>query len=89
MLAIRRNPQSAASGEKNQMLDINTMMTAFSDFVDKSIKGNVGVPINYFVKPITASLLAQMWVAKYLPGKFVTMGGDDSEDVAPAADDDD
>ena len=61
---------------KNKMLDINSLMTAFTDFVTKAASGG-GVPINYFLKPITASQLAQMWVAKYLPGEYVTSAGDD------------
>jgi hypothetical protein len=68
---------------KNKMLDINSLMTAFTDYVTKAAAGNVGVPINYFLKPITASLLAQMWVAKYLPGEYVTSSGDDSNPDEP------
>ncbi len=67
----------------NKMLDINSLMTAFTDYVNKAIGGDVGVPINYYLKPITRSQLAQMWVAKYLPGQFVTSAGDDSDPVEP------
>ncbi|GLS24569.1 hypothetical protein [Marinibactrum halimedae] len=67
----------------NKMLDINSLMTAFTDFVNKAIAGNVGVPINFYLKPITASQLAQMWVAKYFPGKYVTSAGDDSTPEEP------
>ena len=74
----------------NQMLDINTMMTAFTDFVNKAIDGNVGVPINYYIKPITEKMLSKLWVAKYLPGQYITMeSADDSgltdPEPAPAA----
>lgn len=64
---------------KNKMLDVNSLMTAFEDYVDKVLAGNAGAPITYYLKPITASQLAQMWVAKYLPGQYVTSSGDDSE----------
>ena len=64
---------------KNKMLDINTLMTAFEDYVQKAAQGEVGVPVNYFVRPITASQLAQMWVAKYYPGVYNTADGDDSQ----------
>ena len=67
----------------NKMLDINSLMTAFTDYVNKAIAGNAGVPINYFLKPITRSQLAQMWVAKYLPGEFITSAGDDSTPQEP------
>jgi hypothetical protein len=62
----------------NKILDINSLMTAFEDYVDKALAGNLGVPINYYVKSITKSQLAQMWVAKYYPGKFLAIQGDDS-----------
>jgi hypothetical protein len=67
----------------NKMLDINSLMTAFTDFVQKASAGNIGIPITYYLKPITASQLAQMWVAKYLPGEYVTSAGDDKTPVEP------
>lgn len=62
----------------NQILDINSMMTAFEDYISKAIAGGVGVPINYYVKSISRAELAQMWVAKYYPGKYLAISGDDS-----------
>ena len=44
--------------------------------------GDVGVPINYYLKPITAGQLAQMWVAKYLPGMDRVGFEDDYELIA-------
>ena len=46
----------------NRILDINTMMTAFQDYIDKAIAGEAGVPINYYLKPITKLMIAQMYV---------------------------
>ncbi len=85
MLAIRNSEIKSvmtglgdiADGE-NKMLDINTLMTAFEDYVTKAIAGELGVPINYYLKPITAAQLAQMWVAKYYPKQYLTISGDDS-----------
>lgn len=37
---------------QNKILDINSLMTAFEDYVDKAIAGNIGVPINYYTKTI-------------------------------------
>ncbi len=68
---------------KNKMLDINSLMTAFEDYVNKAITGDVGVPVTYYLKPITASELAQMWVAKYFPGQYVTSAGDDTTPKEP------
>jgi len=62
----------------NKILDINSLMTAFEDYVDKAIAGNLGVPLNYYIKSVTKSQLAQMWVAKYYPGKYLAISGDDS-----------
>ncbi|BBM84492.1 hypothetical protein [Candidatus Uabimicrobium amorphum] len=72
--------------ESNKMLDVNSLMTAFEDYVQKAIAGQAGVPITYFLKPITAAQLAQMWVAKYLPGEYVTSAGDDSAPKEPGDD---
>jgi hypothetical protein len=69
--------------EQNQMLDINSLMTAFTDFVAKAIKGDCGVPINYYLKPITKKQLAEMWISKYLPHEYVTSAGDDSKPNEP------
>ena len=67
---------------RNKMLDVNSLMTAFTDFISKA-STNIGVPINYFLKPITANQLAQMWVSKYLPNQYVTSAGDDSPGAEP------
>jgi hypothetical protein len=68
---------------KNKMLDINSLMTAFEDYIDKVLAGNAGVPINYYLKPITASELAQMWVNKYFPGEYLVSAGDDQPVTPP------
>lgn len=62
----------------NKILDINSLMLSFEDYVEKALSGNIGVPINYYLKPITRAQLAQMWVKKYYPGKFLEISGDDS-----------
>lgn len=62
---------------KNKMIDINSLMTAFEDYVNKAIDGNIGVPINYYLKSITRAQLAQMWVAKYYPNQYLSISGDD------------
>ncbi|RPE08662.1 hypothetical protein EGT74_16620 [Chitinophaga lutea] len=62
----------------NKMLDINSMMDAMDDYIQKALAGNIGVPINYYLKPITKSQLAEMWVSKYYPNKYTSVSGDDS-----------
>ncbi|MBR9919259.1 MAG: hypothetical protein GYB31_00365 [Bacteroidetes bacterium] len=64
----------------NKILDINSMMVGMEDYIDKAMADNFqGVPINYYTKPITKGQLAQMWVAKYFPGKYLSISGDDSK----------
>lgn len=67
----------------NKILDVNSMMTAFEDYVDRAISGEIGVPINYYVKNISRAQLAEMWMAKYYPNKYLAIAGDDT--TQPAA----
>ena len=64
--------------QQNKMIDTNSMMDALDDYIQKCLAGNIGVPINYYLKPITRSELAEMWMAKYYPGRFLSIEGDDS-----------
>ena len=69
----------------NKMLDINSMMDAMDDYIQKALAGNIGVPINYYLSPITKSQLAEMWIAKYYPGRYLTTAGDDSQPTERAS----
>lgn len=55
----------------NKILDINSLMNAFEDYVDKALSGNIGMPVNYYLKPLPKSYLAKLWVNKYFPDKFL------------------
>jgi hypothetical protein len=70
--------------QANKMLDLNSLMTAFEDYVTKAMAGGIGVPINFFVKSITKAQLAQMWVAKYYPNQYLAISGDDSKGSSAA-----
>jgi len=70
---------------QNNIIDTNSMMVAFEDYVNKALGGNIGVPIMYYTKPITRMQLAQMWVAKYFPGRYLSIAGDDTTPAQPAA----
>ncbi len=62
----------------NQVIDTNSMMTAFDDYVKKAIAGDCGVPINFFLKPITSRQLVEAFLYKFYPGEFVgESSGDD------------
>lgn len=58
--------------QDNQVLDTNSMMTAFDDYVAKASSGNCGVPINFLLKRITQKQIAKAWVDKYYPNQFRT-----------------
>lgn len=73
---------SGIDDRSNQIIDINSVMTAYDDYTQKAMEGNIGVPINYYLKDITKEELVEMWVAKYFPGQYLDETGDDT---APAA----
>lgn len=69
---------------ENSVLDTNSMMTALEDYISKALAGQLGMPINYYLKPITKSQLAQMWVNKYFPNTFLKTQTDEGEEPAKA-----
>lgn len=72
---------------KDKVMNVQSMITAFEDYVDKAIAGNCGTPINFYIKRINRAQIAEMWLAKYFPKKFMAISGDDSPPpgAAPAA----
>lgn len=83
---------SALDDGKNSMLDITSMVVAFEDYVKTASaatpEDSIGVPINFFLKPITRTQLTEMWVSKYYPNKYLDIQGDDTprpKKDAPAA----
>lgn len=75
---------SLVEAAKDKVMNVQSMMTAFEDYVDKAIAGTVGVPINFFIKHIDRSQLELMVLAKYYPHKFRQITGDDSAPSAEA-----
>ncbi|KAL2213091.1 hypothetical protein CC79DRAFT_1391071 [Sarocladium strictum] len=80
------NSLAVIQSDRNPALDTNSMMTVMDDYLKKAAEGGSGVPINYYLKDIDQKMLAQMWVAKYYPGKFVAIKYDDSEGGGSTAD---
>ncbi len=68
--------------ENNKVLNTNSMMESMEDYINKCLAGNIGIPINYYLKPITKAELTGAWLKKYHPNKFNNSfsSGDDSED---------
>lgn len=86
MIALKTSDMKAALSSleeiqdgKNKVIDINSMMTALDDYLKKAASGDCGTPINYYLQSIYKKQLAEMWVAKYHPGQFMTIKFDDSE----------
>lgn len=71
---------SEIDNKANKVLDINSMMNAFEDYIDKALNGQLGMPVNYYLKPITKSQLAQMWVDKYFPNKFLKVSTSEGDE---------
>ncbi|MEJ7687614.1 MAG: hypothetical protein WKG52_11815 [Variovorax sp.] len=54
--------------KKNSVVGLNSLVTAFDNYIEQVSKGSCsGVPITYFVKPLSKADLAAMWLAKYPP----------------------
>ncbi len=73
--------------QENSIINVNSMMTAMDDYITKCIEtdNSVGVPINYFLKPITKSMITRAWLNRYYPEMLNHAGrADDSEDNKPA-----
>ena len=69
----------------NKIIDTNSLMTAFDDYVQKAIAGDCGVPINFFLKPITAKQLASAYLAKFSPMKYWQYSSGDDDSTAEGA----
>ena len=52
---------------KNKVIDMNSLMTAIDDFVERANKGEGGVPINFYIKHVSQRTIAQQWMEKYYP----------------------
>lgn len=72
--------------ESNKILDINSMMEALDNYLAGAAELTGGIPINYYLKPITKDMLAEMWIAKYFPGEYMQIKGDDSENYQKPGD---
>lgn len=63
----------AYDNENNQVIDMNSLMTAFTDYVQKAISGEgVGTPINFFLRDVTKAAVARAYITKYYPNGATT-----------------
>lgn len=56
-----------ADEKQNQIIDTNSLLIALEDFINKAIEGKCGVPINYYIQPVTKRTIALAWMKEYYP----------------------
>ena len=52
---------SKVDNENNRIIDTNSLMTAFDDYVDLAHNSEIGVPINFYLKPISKAEVARIY----------------------------
>ena len=55
---------------RNKMLDINTLMIAFEDYVKKASAGEAGVPINFYITPFGRGDVAREYMKEKYPDRL-------------------
>jgi len=66
---------------EHSVLDVNTLMTAFENYAKLAAEGKIGVPVNYYIKPMKRADVIDEWIKKFYPS--LTFG-----DVKAQAEDD-
>jgi hypothetical protein len=64
----------------NLVIDMNSMMTAFDDYVSKVSSAEGGVPINFYIRRITQRSIAVAWMEKYFPDMLHAKKHDGTEE---------
>ena len=76
-----KNAVSTVATEQNKdnkVIDLNSLMTAFDDYVVKAGSDtSCGVPINFFIREITKADIAKAYLKKYSPLKNWQLSSDD------------
>jgi len=63
---------TAYQNESNKVIDINSMMTAFEDFVNKAMEGGGGVPTSFYIKKLTKNDIAKSYIRKFYASGLTT-----------------
>ena len=59
---------SESATVQNSIINVNSLMTAFDDYVAKVSGGGIqGVPINFMLKEITRGAIVKSWLKKFSP----------------------
>jgi hypothetical protein len=71
MLGLGRIDQGA-----NKIIDINTLMNAFEDYIQEIKNGEAGIPVSFFVTNISKNQLLTLLREKYYPDTRSQVSGD-------------
>jgi len=66
--------------ESNKVIDTNSMMNAFTDYLNKAAEGKCGIPINFYIKRIPKREVAACYIQRCYPN-----GAEDSKDARRGA----
>jgi hypothetical protein len=89
MVSIRRaevetvfSSVAQADANENSVINETSLMAALTNYIDQCKKvsdeeGIMGVPINYYIKPITKSQIVKVYLNKHHSGEFESASGDD------------
>lgn len=68
----------------NKVMDINTLMNAFEDYLSliRQPEGNAGVPINFYLKNISRSQIARLWIQKYYPSDTIKINSSSTSETS-------
>ena len=59
--------QLSEDEENNVLLDSQSLIAAFDDYINKVEAGNIGIPIWYYLSSLEADQVAEIWCDKYQP----------------------
>lgn len=73
--------QGAATvdSQSNQVINLNSLMTALDDFIKRANDAEGGVPINFFIKYVSARTIAISWLQQYNPEILDEIRGSNKE----------
>lgn len=73
--------------DDNKVIDTNSLMTAFDAYVKLAREGKCGgIPINFYLKPLTPKELASAYLAKFAPKTYWQYSSGDDEAKAQKTD---
>lgn len=62
----------AATETKSKVIDTNSLMTAFTDYITKAQAGGCGIPVNFFIRKIDKAAVARCYICCFYPNGITT-----------------